>query len=152
MFKTILLITLFPSLFFAQSITDFNWLVGKWKVQSDHSEIYEEWWIDNNELLGLGYSIKENEKVISEHLIIKLIGNKVVYIASPVKQTPTLFNLVKHENSNFTFENLEHDFPQRIIYTKITDNEFHARVEGLRSGKMSGFEIVFHKWHTDDTD
>ena len=114
---------------------DFSWLAGKGKVQTDSAEMYEEWWFENSELTGHRFSINDGEKVISEYLILKSIGDKTVYIAFPVKQTPTLFNLVKTDNSTFTFQNLEHDFPQTIIYNKISDKKLHVSVEGMRNGK-----------------
>jgi hypothetical protein len=41
------------------------------------------------------------------------------------------------------FENLEHDFPQRIIYRRNQDGSLTARIEGDRGGRIVGMDFHF---------
>ncbi|MGH9814264.1 MAG: DUF6265 family protein, partial [Candidatus Acidiferrales bacterium] len=56
---------------------------------------------------------------------------------------PTDFKLIKLEGPSVVFENLAHDFPQRIIYKKNADGTLDARVEGERNGQLSGQDFHF---------
>jgi hypothetical protein len=35
------------------------------------------------------------------------------------------------------FENKEHDFPQKITYTKISNDSIVAEISGMKDGKQS---------------
>jgi hypothetical protein len=38
------------------------------------------------------------------------------------------------------FENLQHDFPQRIIYRSLSGDRLAARIEGVRGGLLKGID------------
>lgn len=58
--------------------------------------------------------------------------------ARPSGQPEASFKLVKAENKEIVFENLQHDFPQRIIYRLQPDGSLFARIEGTSRGKARG--------------
>lgn len=39
-----------------------------------------------------------------------------------------------------TFEDPAHDFPQRVIYRRVTPDSIHARIEGIVRGQERGQE------------
>ena len=43
------------------------------------------------------------------------------------------------------FENLAHDFPQRIIYRRRGADSLVARIEGTRGGQMRGRDFPYRK-------
>jgi hypothetical protein len=43
------------------------------------------------------------------------------------------------------FENLEHDFPQRILYWLDVDGRLHARIEGPKEAAEQAQEWVFRR-------
>jgi hypothetical protein len=53
---------------------------------------------------------------------------------SPMGSPPTPFRLVEQGPSRVVFENLAHDFPQRILYWLDEAGALHARVEGTEKG------------------
>jgi len=67
----------------------------------------------------------------------------VYYVAHPKARPGTDFKLVRCEGAEAVFENLQHDFPQRIIYRKNPDGSLHARVEGPKEGKTVGQDFPF---------
>ena len=56
---------------------------------------------------------------------------RVVYVPYPRGRQSVPFTLVRVEDGrSAVFENLEHDFPQRIVYRRSEDGSLVARVEG----------------------
>jgi hypothetical protein len=52
---------------------------------------------------------------------------------------------VSHDRANVAFENLQHDFPQRIIYWMEKDGSLRAKVEGTMNGKAASEEWSWTK-------
>jgi hypothetical protein len=48
-------------------------------------------------------------------------------------QTPVSFKVIRQTGDEVVFENLAHDFPQRILYRPLPGGLF-ARIEGSKSG------------------
>lgn len=139
----VIFITLmFTDLIFAQS--DFPaFLNGTWKMEG--REVYEHWDKLNTETLkGFSYTIKEGRMEISEYLDIAQKNNETTYIATVIHQNGGKgieFRLTESD-SIFTFENPTHDFPQKIVYRKLSDSEISVQVS---DGKQKGFEYKMNK-------
>jgi hypothetical protein len=85
--------------------------------------------------------VQGSETAFFEYLCIQHTQDGVFYMASPKgKQPPTPFKLVSHDENAATFENLDHDFPQRVIYRR-EGHVMHARIEGTRNG-----QAAFEEW------
>jgi hypothetical protein len=69
-------------------------------------------------------------------------GGKLVYAAAPSGQTAAEFTSVLVSDSAVTFENLAHDFPQRVIYRRNAADSVIARVEGVRKGRVRGIDFA----------
>ncbi len=144
-----LLITLLTvNLTFAQSnIPDF--LQGTWKMEN--KEIYEHWdKLNSQTLKGFAYKLKNGQMEISEYLDISERDNQTIYTATVINQNSgngTEFKLTKTD-STYTFENPVHDFPKKISYQKISDNEVFVQVS---NGKQKGFSYKMVKQDTKDT-
>lgn len=142
--KNILYFLVLPFIINAQTV-DFNWLVGKWKMDSDKAEVYEEWQKDGDRFMGEGYRIKNGNKIITEKLFIENFDGQWAYIAMPKGQTITLFALYDTHYGVYTFVNWEHDFPQRIIYTYDGKKTIHVSVEADNDGETKKFEFTLIK-------
>jgi Domain of unknown function (DUF6265) len=144
--KTILLLMLITISINPQGDSINKLFPGKWKLDSDKAEIYEEWkMIDSTELIGTGYSIEAGEKIGSETIYLKKFADTWAYVAIPKNQTITLFALKEFTLNKFIFENGEHDFPQRIIYEFNNDGTLTAIVGGLLEGEEMSREFNFIK-------
>ena len=73
----------------------------------------------------------------------------VDYVARPSGQAEASFRLVRLQNKEAVFENLEHDFPQRIIYRLQSDNSLFARVEGTLKGQTRGIDYSYKRARCD---
>jgi len=153
------LISLFILLFtstasFAQSdqcVAKFSWLTGKWSMKEKNSTIVEQWSFFNGSLKCMSYEVKGIDTILIENASISCIGGKSVFTYYPGnkaqagKTEPVHFVLVSEENNTFIFENKQHDFPQRVIYQRLNDNECHAWIEGTQNGKMEKVDFNYKK-------
>ncbi len=143
--KTVLLITLFTTFnLFAQDDAIKKLFPGKWKMDIENAEVYEEWeLLSENELVGKSYNIKDGIKIISENLYLKKFADLWAYVAVPENQNMALFSIVEYSSKKFTFENKEHDFPQRIIYEFHKGRKLTAAIEGNVNGEFKRTEFSF---------
>jgi hypothetical protein len=88
----------------------------------------------------VGDSLREYEQVALFER-----GGRLVYAARPVRQPPAEFESVAVSDSAVTFENLAHDFPQRVIYRRRGADALVARVEGMRGGQLRGSDYPYRR-------
>ena len=114
----------------ADPVESLGWMSGTWRAERD-GRIIEETWsgVHGGVLLGMHKAIRKDGTVWFEFLRIAKVDGTPAYIAQPGGGQPTIFLLKEHGEHRVLFENLEHDFPQRIIYRR-EGNELCARVEG----------------------
>jgi hypothetical protein len=108
----------------------------------------EEYWSDGagGAMLGLHKDVKAAQVKSFEFLRIAPGESQVLtYFASPRAAAATPFPLKEMGERRVVFENLQHDFPQRILYWLDADGALHARVEGLRGGKLVGEEWTWRR-------
>jgi hypothetical protein len=107
-------------------------MVGTWKM--DGKEQYEVWeTTKNKELRGYSYKINDNQKTITETLSIKKIENNIIYEATVPDQNEgrtIQFTLNNEILEYLSFENINHDFPKKIQYKRINDDEIEVTVLG----------------------
>jgi len=140
----IVVVIVFSVSLFAQDDSIFKLFPGKWKMETDKAEIYEEWIFANEtELIGKSFSVEGSEEFVSELLYLKKFGKQWAYVAVPEGQNITLFALVEYTPKKYVFENLEHDFPQRIIYEFHKDGKLTAAIEGTVNGENKRVEFSF---------
>jgi len=93
-------------------------------------------------MLGVSRTVKGGKTIETEFLRMTANENgQLVYIALPSRQKETSFVLVRATEKEMVFENLQHDFPQRIIYRRVTADRMAARIEGLRAGVLRGIDF-----------
>jgi len=68
-----------------------------------------------------------------------------VFIASPSGQNTTGFALVSVTDHEVIFENPDHDFPQRIIYRLLSDEDLLGRIEGTINGTARAIDFPLKK-------
>ena len=142
--KIIALVILFATNIFAQDDSIIKLFPGKWKMDVVNVEVYEEWQLVNeNELIGISYSIEDGVKNINESLYLKKFADQWAYVAVPKNQNIALFALIEHSPKTFLFENMEHDFPQKISYEFHKDGRMTAAIQGEVNGEIKRKEFSF---------
>jgi hypothetical protein len=78
-----------------------------------------------------------------EHLQILERNGRAVYHAQPSGQPPADFEARTVSDTLVTFENAGHDFPQRVIYRRLSADSLVARIEGTRNGSVRGVDFPY---------
>jgi hypothetical protein len=101
-------------------------------------EMWEQ--VDDNNLRGKTVYVYSEGSFLSETMRLHYIDGKLNYCATLIEQEPdnpqgeVCFELKSYKNLVFTFENLKHDFPKRIIYDFNNWHIIKARFEDDTSG------------------
>ncbi|BCS31914.1 hypothetical protein TBR22_A11170 [Luteitalea sp. TBR-22] len=122
------------------------WLGGCWQSTAGTRVVTEMWMpADGGVMIGGGRTVVAGQARAFEHLRIRADGEALVYTAVPSGQRETDFRSTATRATGFTVENLAHDFPQRIVYTRTGDASFTARVEGPGPNGPRGFDLAFRR-------
>lgn len=125
----------------------FHWLEGRWEGDYGGMQTFEEWKPVNENLMhGFGGVLSNRDTMFAEEIKMEIKNGSLFYVAVvPEISGPIAFKLIKSDKDSVVFENLEHDFPKRIIYIKRSSDSLSAHVEGIKSGKASRKEFEFKK-------
>ena len=126
------------------SIGELSWITGQWVRTSERVQ-GEELWTDvaGGTMLGVSRTVAARKTVEFEFLRIEERSDGIYYVAHPQARPGTDFKLVRTRGQEAVFENLEHDFPQRIIYRRNQDGSLTVRIEGDRGGRIVGMDFHF---------
>ncbi|MBC7749096.1 MAG: hypothetical protein H7Z76_11080 [Methylotenera sp.] len=124
-----------------EKINAANWLLGNWESKSVEGNLTESWKKANDSTFqATSYFIKEKDTLHFETIILEQKGEKVTYYATVQGQNedkPIAFKLKTAAEKELLFENLQHDYPQKINYTPITADSLVVKISGMQQGKSS---------------
>ena len=127
-------------------IADLAFLAGSWVVESGGARVEEQWLCPGPDtMVGMGRttSVAKGRTVFFEYLRIEARADGLFYVAQPRGGPATEFRLVRLEAGTAVFENLAHDFPKRVVYSKRPDGGLTARVEGDASAPEQAEELRY---------
>ncbi len=125
----------------AQSVPadELSFLFGNWELKTAEGKVTEHWKKEGNQLLGSSYKHDfKGNRTLTETIVLKQIKGKWQFLVTGYEkgnEGTTAFKLVSSKNNTFIFENLEHDFPQRIVYQPQGKAKLLAWIEGKVNGK-----------------
>jgi hypothetical protein len=127
----------------ADPVARLGWLHGCWQAAGAEAGSGEQWMAAaGGTVLGMSRTVRKGKTTEYEFLQIRETEpGKLAYIAMPSGRPPTTFTLVRESDTEFVFENLGHDFPQRVIYRRDGDKILNARIEGTSKGKARGIDF-----------
>jgi Domain of unknown function (DUF6265) len=129
------------------SINDLSFLSGCWELKTNGREVNEQWMKPSGGvMLGMGRTVANGS--VREYEFTQIREEKdgaIYYVAKPSGQPEASFKLLKLQNKEAVFENLEHDFPQRVIYRAQPDGSLFARVEGTVKGQVRGLDYPYKR-------
>jgi hypothetical protein len=131
----------------AQTANDFGklqWLIGEWiRINAKPGMSGVEKWISNSpvELQGWGINMKGNDTTFIEKTKLVIKDNEIYYVADVAgNKAPVFFKLTSMKENGFTCENMQHDFPKKIIYLR-DGNLLKATI----SGDGKSIDYLFEK-------
>jgi len=115
-------------------------MTGAWHGTFAGTVVDEQWTTaDGGVMLAASRTISPKGKTSFEFLRIEQRNGTLVYLAMPQARPETPFPLKTMTSSRVVFENLEHDYPQRILYWR-DGAKLCARTEGMLHGKPEAEE------------
>jgi hypothetical protein len=121
-------------------IEQLRWIISKWEGVTPNGKLYEVWTQKNDTTYsGVSFFVAEGDTLFTESILLVLSKGELYYIPTVSNQnnaSPITFTLISVANTEFTFENKNHDFPQRIVYKNSTPDKLDARIEGVDNGKF----------------
>ena len=120
----------------AADLTQLSWLSGCWAYDGRDPGSGEFWMRPAaGSMLAVSRTVKDGRTTSFEYLrIAETDGESLALFASPSGKPAVRFDLVDLTDTQVTFENSEHDFPQRIIYSLGEGGALLGRIEGESDG------------------
>ncbi|MHB1051063.1 MAG: DUF6265 family protein [Bacteroidota bacterium] len=134
---------------FAQSDTagSLGWLSGHWIHETGKIQIEEMWsQPSGNSLIGWSRTIENGKLGFYEFMIIRrTAAGQFAFIAKPSGQEGAEFPLTEVREGYVVFENVSHDFPQKISYRLVGKDSLIGRIEGTVNGKFRMVEFPYKR-------
>lgn len=126
-----------------------DWLLGNWENKSADGDLLETWKKVNDSIYdGESYFIKGKDTLHFEKIQMKQKGEALFYIATIRGQNNDKPVTFKHNDTiekQLVFENPKHDFPQKIVYSQITNDSIIIQISGIQQGKPSSERFSMKK-------
>ena len=134
-----------PAIAAPPTLASLSWMTGDW-LQQDGDGATRETWLTSRggAMAGVGQTYRTGKPTIIEFMKITDRDGAPVFTAVLTGQPPTDFKLIPDSKGRIVFENLEHDFPQRVIYWPC-EADLCARIEGTVDGKLQGMEWRYRR-------
>jgi hypothetical protein len=128
------------------SISSLSWLAGCWEGGSGTRVVDEQWMAPRGGMmLGMGRTVVGAAVREFEQMFIREDGGKLVFTSRPSEQPEASFASIEVTPSRVVFENLGHDFPQRVMYEKGADGSLKARIEGKQGDTVKGIDFPMRR-------
>jgi hypothetical protein len=133
----IIAVTLLPAIAAAAEFRDVTFMSGCWKTAPDVTPEYRECYgaPKAGMIQGSSQTIENGKTTSFEFSLVTEDGGKIIYRPFPNGKQAVDFTLTKQSANKAVFENLAHDFPQRIVYRKA-DRKLTARIENATGEKF----------------
>jgi len=127
-----------------------TWILGRWQMQIPEGIIVEEWSKPSDtQWRGVSYMVSHTgDTPFVENIRLDYSGDTLYYMPTVGNQNSgkeISFTEKSFSDSLVVFENMYHDFPQRIIYKKLSDTSIVAAIEGRQNGKDKREEFAYLK-------
>lgn len=86
-------------------------------------------------MVGVGRTIRGDSLIEYELVVVRQQSAGLTYEAHPSGQAGAVFAAQTVTDSTVVFENLAHDFPQRVGYRRRGADSLVAWIEGTRQGR-----------------
>ena len=132
------------------SLADLAWLTGCWEGRQGESVIEEVWSKPaGGSMLGFGRTVNGGRTIAFEFMQVREENGSLTYMPQPQGGARVSFPLKNSVGAKMTFENKEHDFPQRVIYERGGPELLNAAIEGTYKGKEEREEYQMKKVRCD---
>ena len=132
-----------------RQIAKAEWLIGAWENKMPNGTLSENWEKENDSVFkGQSFFIHGKDTIHSESIALVEENGTLMYRPTVQGQNggkPVDFKLTSATDKQLVFENPSHDFPQKISYTKITNDSLVAEISGQQQGKPASEKFSMKK-------
>jgi hypothetical protein len=96
-------------------------------------------------MIGMSRAVRDGRMVGYELVIIRADTAGFVYEAHPSGQAAAQFPAILVSDTALVFEDLEHDFPQRIGYDRVGADSLIGWIEGEREGTLRRIDFPYRR-------
>ncbi|MGV3460097.1 MAG: DUF6265 family protein [Flavobacterium sp.] len=127
-----------------------EWLLGSWGNTTPEGALTEKWEKVNDSVMhGESYFvIGGKDTLFAETVALTSENGKLAYTVTVPGQNdekPVRFDMTSSNESQIVFENPQHDFPNKIVYKKITNDSLVAEISGMKKGKPASEQFAMKK-------
>lgn len=129
----------------AGDVARLGWMAGSW-AQEQGGVVTSEVWLPplDGAMGGAARTTRPGEAPRLEFMKITAEPAGATFTAMPEGQAPVPFLLKPSPDGEAIFENLDHDFPQRVIYRRC-GQDLCARIEGMVGGELKGVDWRYRR-------
>lgn len=122
------------------------WLQGCWELVTPERTVEEQWMSPRGRsMVGVSRTVRGDNLVEYELVVLREQGDRLAYEAHPSGQPPAVFLSGSVSDAAVVFENLDHDFPQRIGYQRSAPDSLLAWIEGSQKGRQRRIEFPYRR-------
>lgn len=128
-------------------VADLAWMAGSWSREQSGGRVVRESWLAplDGAMGGLTQTTRPGRPPMFEFATITTEPAGVTFTAHLKGQPPTAFLLKPGSpDGEAVFENLAHDFPQRVIYRRC-GADLCARIEGVQDGAIKATDWRYRR-------
>jgi hypothetical protein len=131
----------------AAEIDKLTFLAGCWSGPGT----FEMWMKpEAGSVMGMGRTVRNGKVAGTEYFFVsEQTGAIVLNVQQRLAAKTTEFRVKEITASSVTFENPEHDFPQRIVYRTTGPGTLLGRIEGVEKGKERAFDYPMQRARCD---
>ncbi|MGO4770638.1 DUF6265 family protein [Flavobacterium sp. W22_SRS_FK3] len=126
-----------------------DWLIGNWENKNPDGMLTENWEkLNDSTFNAYSYFVKQNDTLHFETIVLAQKGETLTYFATVKGQNDekaVAFKATSESDQQLVFENPKHDYPQKITYTKGTNNTLNAEISGKLQGKLTTERFIMTK-------
>lgn len=127
------------------TVADLAWLAGSWIEQDGGKTTREVWHAPlDGAMSGVGQTTRPGKPPFFEFMTITSETAGPTFRAYIKGQDPTDFLLKPGPAGEAVFENLAHDFPQRVIYRRCGE-DLCGRIEGVEKGRAKAVDWRYRR-------
>jgi hypothetical protein len=128
-------------------ITALAWMAGCWAPEKGEPGSVEHWLPPaGGTMLGVSRTVKNGRTLEFEFMQLRVNAEgKLVFIALPSGQKAATFVASSVGKDSVTFENPQHDFPQKVSYRLESSGRLIGRIEGHRGGSVRGIDFPMRR-------
>jgi hypothetical protein len=128
-------------------VTALAWMAGCWAPEKGDAGSVEHWLpAAGGTMLGVSRTVKNGQTVEFEFMQLRVNAEgKLVFIALPSGQKEATFVASSVGKDSVTFENPQHDFPQKVSYRLESGDRLIGRIEGNRGGTLRGVDFPMRR-------